>query len=300
MISLIVCTYNRDKYIYSCLQKIADNGYPTQDYEILLVNNNSTDNTEQLCRKFGSDYPQVQFRYFNETNQGLSYARNRGIAEAAGNWLVFLDDDAMLHPGYLTNLKTHLDQYPDAGAFGGHITPEFESGETPHWLCKWTMSWVSAIDMGKKVSLFKGGKYPIGANMGFSRLTIQKCGLFNTALGRTGNNLMGGEEKDIFNRLKAAGIPIYYFPDVAVDHVIPPRRTTVEFIERLGSGIGSSELMRCRNNNANLLKRQITEVIKWGATIILWCYYMVTFRPACGNMLVLFRKNVTLGLLGKK
>ena len=48
MISVIICTYNRDKYIYSCLQKIADNGYPTQDYEIILVNNNSTDNTEQI------------------------------------------------------------------------------------------------------------------------------------------------------------------------------------------------------------------------------------------------------------
>ena len=109
MISLIVCTYNRDKYIYSCLQKIADNGYPTQDYEIILVNNNSTDNTEQLCRKFGSDYPQVQFRYFNETNQGLSYARNRGIAAAEGDRLGFLDDDAMLHRGSSTNLQSHHD-----------------------------------------------------------------------------------------------------------------------------------------------------------------------------------------------
>ena len=131
MISIIVCTYNRDKFIYDCLKRIADNGFPEDGYEMILVNNNSTDSTEQLCKKFISDYPQVQFRYFNETNQGLSYARNRGIAEASGDWVVFLDDDAMMHPGYLSNLKKRLDQYPDAGAFGGEITPEFESGTRP-------------------------------------------------------------------------------------------------------------------------------------------------------------------------
>lgn len=299
MISIIICTYNRDKFIYKCLQRIAENGFPVSEYEIVMVNNNSTDNTEQLCLKFAADYPDVNYRYFNEKNQGLSFARNRGIKEASGEWLVFLDDDAMILPDYLTNLSTHLAQYPEAGAFGGKISPEFESGTVPEWLCKWTYSWVSAIDLGKKVSLFKGSKYPIGANMGFSRLTLEKCGHFNTALGRTGNNLMGGEEKDIFNRIKAAGIPIYYFPDVAVNHVIPPHRTTTQFIERLGAGVGSSERLRCKDHKTKLLKRQVVELIKWGATLILWFFYILTFRPACGNMLVLFRKNVTLGLFNK-
>lgn len=298
MISIIVCTYNRDKFIYDCLKRIADNGFPEDGYEVILVNNNSTDSTEQLCKKFISDYPQVQFRYFNETNQGLSYARNRGIAEASGDWVVFLDDDAMMHPGYLSNLKKRLDQYPDAGAFGGEITPEFESGTTPEWLCKWTYSWVSAINLGHEVCLFEGGKYPVGANMGMSRRAIETCGLFNTELGRTENNLMGGEEKDIFNRIKKEGFPVYYFPDVAVNHVIPPHRTTIDFIKRLGAGVGASERLRCINNKT-MAKRYMLELFKWGATLVLWVFYMLSLRPACGNMLVMFRKNVTLGLMGK-
>lgn len=300
MISFIICTYNRDKYIYSCLQRIAENGFSPDGYEVILVNNNSTDTTEQLCGKFGKDYPQVRFHYFNETSQGLSFARNRGIKEANGEWLVFLDDDALIHPNYIDNLNSYLTRIPDAGAFGGQVVPEFESGETPDWLCKWTYSWVSAIDLGQKVTLFKNGNYPIGANMGIRRATIERCGIFNTELGRSKNNLMGGEEKDIFYRIQSEGIPIYYFPDVAVNHVIPPHRTTADFIRRLGTGVGASERLRCKKlSKGSLFKRYLSEGFKWGATIVLWFFYLITLRPACGNMLVLFRKNVTLGLLGK-
>ena len=298
MFSIIVCTYNRDKFIYSSLQKIAEKGFTTSDYEIVLVNNNSTDDTEKFCNKFKADYPQVTFRYFVETNQGLSFARNRGIAEAKGDWLVFIDDDAMLQPGYLANLKANIALHPDAGAFGGRITPVFESGVAPDWLCRWTYSWVSAIDMGKDVKLFTGSKFPIGANMGISRAAIEKCGTFNTELGRNKKNLMGGEEKDIFFRLKAAGIPIYYFPDVSVNHIIPPHRTTAEFIAKFGVGIGASERLRCKKKGTvALLKRYLLELFKWGATIILWLFYMLTMRPASGNMLVMFRYNVSIGLL---
>ena len=300
MLSIIICTYNRDKFIYSSLRKVAENGCEYSDYEIVLVNNNSTDDTEKLCNKFQTEYPQVTFRYFVETNQGLSFARNRGIAEAKGEWLVFIDDDAMLQPGYLANLKANIARNPDAGAFGGQITPEFESGVAPDWLCRWTYSWVSAIDMGNSVKLFEGGKFPIGANMGISRAAIEKCGTFNTELGRNKKNLMGGEEKDIFLRLKAAGIPIYYFPNVSVNHIIPPHRTTPEFIAKLGAGIGASERLRCRNNGTKaLLKRYLLEMFKWGATITLWVFYMLTLRPECGNMLVKFRYNVSAGLLAR-
>ncbi|MBO7477761.1 MAG: glycosyltransferase family 2 protein [Salinivirgaceae bacterium] len=298
MLSIIICTYNRDKFIYSSLQKVAENGCAYSDYEIVLVNNNSTDDTEKLCNKFQTEYPQVTFRYFVETSQGLSFARNRGIAESKGEWLVFIDDDAMPQPGYLSNLKANIAQNSDAGAFGGQIIPEFESGVAPDWLCRWTYSWVSAIDMGNSVKLFEGGKFPIGANMGISRAAIEKCGTFNTELGRNKKNLMGGEEKDIFLRLKTAGIPIYYFPNVSVNHIIPPHRTTPEFIAKLGAGIGASERLRCRNNGTKaLLKRYLLEMFKWGATITLWVFYMLTLRPACGNMLVKFRYNVSAGLL---
>ena len=299
MFSVIICTYNRDKFLYDALKHVAANDFPIEQYEIILVNNNSTDNTESECHRFSANFPQVKFRYFVETMQGLSYARNRGIAESLGDVLIFLDDDSFVKSDYLRNLHNQLNKYPEAMAFGGKITPRFESGEAPKWLCKWTYSWVSAIDKGDFVVPFDGNSYPIGANMGFRKVCMEQCGNFNTELGRSKKNLMGGEEKDIFNRIKARNMPILYFPDIQVEHIIPPQRTTKDYIIRMGQGIGMSEKLRClKIGNKALWKRYFSEFVKWCGTIVLWLRYVIGFRPLIGNMLVLFRWNVTKGLLG--
>ena len=300
MLSIIICTYNRDQFLYDALRHVAVNDFPTEEYEIVLVNNNSTDTTESECQRFAADFPQVQFRYFVETKQGLSHARNRGIDESHGDVLVFLDDDSFVKPEYLSNLKNQLEKHPEAMAFGGKISPLFETGETPKWLCKWTYSWVSAIDKGENVVLFEGNSYPIGANMGFRKACLEQCGNFNTELGRSKKNLMAGEEKDLFNRLKEKNMPILYFPDIQVEHVIPPKRTTRDYIVRMGQGVGMSERLRClKIGKKALWKRYFSECIKWAASLVLWVRYAIVFRPVVGNMLVLFRWNVTKGLVGK-
>jgi glycosyltransferase involved in cell wall biosynthesis len=301
MLSLIVCTYNRDKYLYGALQCIAENGFPTEAYEIVLVNNMSTDNTEAECKRFESDYPNVNFRYFVETNQGLSFARNRGIKESRGETLVFLDDDSYIQEGYLNNLQKHLEAHPDADAFGGKILPVFESGEAPKWLSKWNYSWVSAIDMGDKVCPFKGKAFPIGANMGIRRSMLSEIGLFNTQLGRNKKNLMGGEEKDLFERIRNHGGSIYYFPDVVVHHVIPPTRTTKEYIMRMGEGVGKSERIRTLSiSKSKYLSRFFSELVKWGGTFVLWLGFAITGQFEKGNILIAFRRKVTSGLTNKK
>ncbi len=296
MLSIIICTYNRDKYIFGALENIAKNDFPYQEYEIILVNNNCTDNTEVECKRFQEAYPNVVFRYFIETNQGLSHARNRGIAEAIGDYLVFLDDDSFVQANYLSTLSNYLQQYPDAAAFGGRIIAEFETGIEPDWMTPWGQSWVSAINLGKKVTLFEGKKYPIGANMGFRKDIINKIGLFNVNLGRSKKNLLAGEEKDLFERIKALGEKIYYFPETLVHHVIPPQRTTPEFIKKLGLGVGMSERIRTKNEGTYLL-RLLSEKIKWAATLLLLVRYTLTLQPTKGWMLVVFRWQVTKGLL---
>lgn len=298
MFSIIVCTYNRDKYLYGALQCIAENGYPTDAYEIVLVNNMSTDNTESECQRFQNDYPTVDFRYFVETQQGLSFARNRGIKESRGEILLFLDDDSYIQPNYLINLQHQLETFPNADAFGGKIDPVFESGEPPKWLSKWNYSWVSAIDMGDKVCPFEGKAFPIGANMGISKAMLSKIGVFNTELGRSKKNLMGGEEKDLFERIRQQGGNIYYFPDVVVQHVIPPSRTTKDYVKRLGEGVGRSERIRTLGKSKwKYLKRLFSELIKWGGTTVLWLGFAFKGQSEKGNILFTFRRRVTSGLL---
>ena len=298
MISVIICTYNREKYLYNALSHVACNTLNKSEYEIVLVNNNSTDNTEQESQRFATDYPDVNFHYFVETKQGLAHARNRGIEESRGEYLVFLDDDSFVRPEYLENLLTQLNTYSDVSAWGGRIIPLFESGRPPKWWgCRWTVPWVSAIDMGDNVRLFER-QYPIGANMGVKRSVVEKVGLFNTELGRSKKNLMAGEEKDFFNHIRENGGKIYYFPNIDVQHVIPPSRTTKDYIVRLGDGVGRSERLRCKTiGRKAVIRRCLAEMVKWGGTLVLWGYYMITFRPAIANYLVLFRWQVSKGLL---
>ena len=298
MLSIIVCTYNRDKYLYGALQCIAENGFPTEAYEIILVNNMSADNTEAECQKFEHDYPNVNFHYFVETNQGLSYARNRGIEESRGETLVFLDDDSYIQKDYLLNLRKQLDAHPNIDAFGGKIDPVFESGEAPKWLSKWNYSWVSAINLGDKACQFKGKTFPIGANMGIRKAMLLKTGNFNTQLGRSKKNLMGGEEKDLFERIQMQGGTIYYFPDVVVQHVIPPARTTKDYVKRLGEGVGRSERIRTLSiSKWKYLKRLISELVKWCGTTVLWLGFALKGQFEKGNILFIFRRKVTSGLL---
>lgn len=297
MLSIIICTYNREKYIYECLSRLAKNT-EQEGWEIVLVNNNSTDYTATECERFVEEYKPNNYHYFVEMQQGLSFARNRGIAEAKGEWFVFLDDDAMVEQDYIYNLQAHLREHPNAGAFGGQIEPFFESGE-PDWYSKWSMGFVSAIDRGDKVHVFPANKFPIGANMGIRREVIENIGLFNTELGRTGNNLLAGEEKDLFNRIREAGYEILYFPNIGVKHYIPERRTTYEFVSRLAYGVGVSEQLRSRKNGIMAYaKRLFMEGVKWAGTLLLWCQYLLRRQKAKGDVLVLFRCNVTKGLLG--
>lgn len=300
MLSIIICTYNRANFLPESLGRVAAAIEEAEKAgikaELVFVDNNSTDNTSAIWDEFATGRDTKTYRRCTEGRQGLSHARNRGMSEAKGNWLIFLDDDAMVEPDYLVRLQAYIDQYPDMKAFGGRIYPRFESGEAPKWLCRWNRSWLSALDRGDKVCTFEGAAYPIGANMGFARTMYEVCGDFDTTLGRSGKNLIGGEEKDYFNRIKSQPGTIYYLPEIAVEHVIPPSRTTNDYIARLGDGVGMSEKMRTKERGC-YGRRLLQECIKWCATCVLWIGYAVVGRVACSNSLVLFRWHVTKGLV---
>ncbi len=300
MISVIICTYNRDKYIYGVLQSIALNDYPKSKYEIVLVNNNSTDNTEAEVARFTSDYPDVQLRTFVETNQGLSYARNRGIKESEGNILIYVDDDATVNKEYLSGYAAFFEANPDISAAGGPIIPDYEEGEEPDWMTYFIKRLLTAyLYFGDKERDFPGGNYPGGGNAAYRKEVFEKVGLYNVELGRSGGNLGGGEEKDIFNKMIAAGMKFKYIPQSILYHKIPKYKLEKDYFNRLTCGIGASEKARTLAiSKGCYVKRLFEELIKWGGTLLLWCWYAIQFKPGRGKMLVRFRWNVTRHLVG--
>jgi glycosyltransferase involved in cell wall biosynthesis len=293
-ISVIICSYNREKVIGKTLQHLFEQ--TDKDFELLLVNNNSTDNTENICQDFMHAHPQLTVRYFVEKNQGLSYARNRGIKEARGDYLIFLDDDAFAFPDYIRNFKNFLEKYPDFQAGGGKILPFWES-ERPQWMSRYLLSIVSTIDLGDNVKRFGGRSYPIGANMMIRKDLFERFGLFNVNLGRKGKNLEGAEEKDLFLRIKKAGIPVYYTPDAVVEHWAPDSRLTNDFFTKQALAIGYSEKIRAKNiSSMEYVKSILRELFKWGATGILFAGYTLSGHYRKGAKLVEFRWKISKGL----
>ena len=296
MISVIVCTYNRAKYLYDALSRIANNDYPADDYEIVLVNNNSTDNTLDEADRFRHDYPNINIKIVTELQNGLSQARNRGIEESKGEFLIFLDDDTSVGKNYLRSLSENLKNH-NILAFGGKVVPVFETG-IPKWVSCWTMPLFAVTDKGEGTGMFNGMSYPVGANMGVNRYAFEKYGTFDTQLGRKWNMLLGGEEKDFFYRLKADKQKIYYFGNIAVEHLIPASRTTYDYIKKIGIGIGKSERIRYKKKNPiRVFTKAIWEIAKNCGSVLLCAYYAVSFRPSKGKAIMILRKNVVAGFL---
>ena len=300
MISVILCTYNRDKYIYNVLKSVAENDYPHDQYEIVLVNNNSTVGTENECRRFHADYPDIRFRYFLETNQGLSYARNCGIRNAQGDLLAYVDDDATVNPEYLRTYSDFFTHHPEAVAAGGPILPVYET-EEPEWMTHYTRQLITGkLFLGNNQREFPRGAFPGGGNACYRKSVFDTVGLFNVELGRKGNSLIGAEEKDLFDKMTTHGMHFYYLPNAILYHIIPPHKLTQDYFDRLTYSIGVSERYRTQQiSRKKYLNRLCKEAVKWGGTIALWCGFAIRGECTKGNKLVAFRRNVTRGLLGK-
>ena len=297
-ISVAICTYNRERYLPQLFRSILAQTLSVDQFEILLIDNNSPGNTKELFDAFCNENPGINTRYCLESNQGLSHARNRAIHEAKAALITFLDDDAFIEETYLHELISQFEQHPSCGAVGGPIHLHYEELK-PSWENKYLNSLLGYFDKGPTPFYFTDD-YPRGSNMAFRMMVFEKTGKFNVELGRIGSQLFGGEEKDLFNRIYSAEIKVLYAPNAMVFHCVPKERTTFDFIKKQALGTGISERIRSKNEGLmSYIKRITNECIKWIGSIVLWFRYAMFLQIAKGNMIIFFRFWVTRGLLFK-
>lgn len=300
ILSVIVCTYNREKYIGKCLEHLANQSIDNEKFEIVLVNNVSTDNTEKIVLNIIEKYPEVSIQYFVENNQGHTFARNRGILESTGTLLSFIDDDAFVKPDFCHSIINFFNRRSDVVALGGRIIPSYEKSEPP-WMSQYLLPLVAALDKGDKEKMFKGWSFPIGANMAFRKTVFDKYGNFDVNLGRRGEGLEGGDEKEVFLRLKKKDEKIYYVPSVVVDHIIPPHRVEKPYIKGLAIGVGSSERKRIgKYEPREVIIKLVSEKIKIAATLLLAIGYLLKGQTAKAAMLIRFRYWIIRSLISPK
>jgi glycosyltransferase involved in cell wall biosynthesis len=231
-VSVIVCTYNRANSLRDTLQALQRQVIPEGFvWETVLVDNNSKDDTAKVAAEFQNPGQSPYLKYFFEGVQGLSNARNRGIAESQGDFLIFTDDDVSPEPDWLATLVEGIESNDCDGA-GGWIGPDWEV-PPPRWLTERFYGFLAIrTDEGEPYIIDAQWDPPFGANMGFRRSVFDRLGGFDPQLGRKGSATIGGEEWDLFTRLIASGGKVMYFPAARVHHKVPGNRATKAYFRR--------------------------------------------------------------------
>ena len=244
-VSAVVCTYQNPGLLESAIRSLLEQDLPPDEYEIIVVDNNSQDETPRVVERLGCNRsPPV--RYVQETRQGLSHARNRGVKAALADIVAFLDDDAEAERGWLSGLLEAYGKHPDIWAVGGRILPIWHTCERPEWWTEDYLAWLSLIDWGDAPRALTWPERILGTNCSFRKSVFREFGYFDPRLGRRGKALLGHEETEIQQRIHLENKVVFYTPDSVVRHHVPAERLSEEYILRRQFGAARSKMALIR------------------------------------------------------
>lgn len=220
-ITVVVCTHNRAAYLPACLDSLLCQDLPRERYEIIVVDNASTDDTAEVCHA----YQDRGVRRIFDLVPGLSHARNTGWRAAQGEFIAYLDDDAMVCAGWLAAaLAAFRSVTPSPAGLGGPVQLQWDTPE-PAWMNAPLRQPLGEVDWGSTPRKLLPSEWIIGANCFYSKKCLELLDGFDERLGRKGSCLLSGEETLLQRRIEAAGGYLYYVPAAAVRHRVTPDRT---------------------------------------------------------------------------
>ncbi len=226
-ITIVVCTRNRAESLASALNSLIS--LKTGNlftYEILVVNNNSIDETSKVVWDLAASSP-IVIREYVEQQAGIVYARNSGVREALGDWIAFFDDDQLADQKWLWELMRSAEHYK-VRCVGGAVTLKLPCGHVG------PLSPICRMLLGETVGMVRPQFYtsrqtPGAGNMLLHRSVFSEVGLFDERYNKR------GEDTDLFLRMLAAYIEAWYTPDAIVHHVISPDRLSPDYLLRLSN-----------------------------------------------------------------
>jgi glycosyltransferase involved in cell wall biosynthesis len=228
--SVVIATYNRAGDLRDTLESLAGLR-PGGPWEVIVVDNNSTDGTRQVVEAAAAHFP-APLRYLFEREQGRSPALNAGIRHAQGEIVVTTDDDVRVEADWLDRAGEGLERL-NCDYVGGRVLPIW-GGPRPAWLPNrggkhWAV--IALLDYGEQPIEF-GTRVPLGVNMAFRRQSFDRAGLLDPDTGRKAGTLLGQEVREWCIRARAAGLRGYYVPEMVVRHIIPASRLNKAYFRR--------------------------------------------------------------------
>jgi glucosyl-dolichyl phosphate glucuronosyltransferase len=226
-LSVVIPTFNRGEALRLTLRSVLAQRIDVP-YEIVVVDNNSSDSTREIVRSCSG------VRYFLETRPGAAHVRNSGIERSHGEIIVFIDDDAVAEPNWLQELHRVYREIPDAWCVGGKILPAFQE-PVPVWFDQSVRALsgsIAVMDLGNETLRLSYPADVWGPNFSITRVALDRVGGFRTDLGPVGTCRRAGEETELCWRVQGAGGGVYYCGQAIVSHFIPPSHMTRAYFRR--------------------------------------------------------------------
>ena len=262
-ITLCICTYNRSNSLARTLKSFK--AIPkTHNWVLLVVDNNSKDDTKDIIKAFNDDLP---IKYVKETIQGLSHARNRAIKECFGDLLIFTDDDVQVTPSWLHEFISASNRFPEADYFGGRILPLWPDLR-PSWIKDEGMPLLGGLfvyyDLGTENRVYNTeDPTPYGASFGIRRKLFEQIKPFRTDLGVSGEKPGRGEEAEYLTRARNFSFRGAYVGKSLCYHRVDPTRLRLRYLYRFGVQKGITEnIMNPSRNSTGSFRRELSYGIR--------------------------------------
>ena len=234
-LSVILPTFNRADSLQRAIAALLRQTAMPGTYELIVVDNNSTDGTPGVVARFADR----RVRLVAEPRQGLSYARNAGLAAARAPIVAFTDDDVEVAPDWVETIVTTLARHPEVAGLGGRVLPAWECGR-PRWLTRDHWAPLALQDHGDSRRVFDRAT-PIGligANLAFRREVFDRVGTFSPEVQRVKDGIGSTEDHELLNRLYNSGERMLYQPKRLVMARVPGDRCDRRYHRRWHEGHG--------------------------------------------------------------
>lgn len=213
------------------------------EWEVLVVNNNSQDNTDAVIQQHAEYLP---IRRSFEPEPGISLARNRALNDARGEIILWTDDDAFPHSDWVIKTLEAFDQFQAELVFG-KVEPEWETTQ-PDWFTPKFRGMFALIDLGGEPrTITESHIVGFNVNMAFKKSLVEKVGPYRTDIGS--GRMAGGDDIDLFQRAHRKDIAIAYQPEAVVRHFIPANRCTKSFYRSYTWGGSPNHLKLLQDEN---------------------------------------------------
>jgi len=289
-VSIIVCCYNSQNLLPQTIQHLANQNVSNRiGWEIIIVDNNSTDNTAivaaDVWEKTGSKTP---FNIITQPIPGLSAAREMGVENSQYEYIIFVDDDNWLDENYVTNVYNIMENNPEIGILGGVGIPVYEE-EPPEWFIKYKVRYAvgKQADRSGDISLKKG--YVYGAGMVVRKFTwyyVKSLGFKNYVSDRSKNKLLSGGDNEICYIVRLVGYKIWYDDSLIFKHFIPKKRLTYKYFLEHKEGKHRSSVyldpyLRLLNGDHNIFRNGkylwLSKIGKLSVQILYLSDYLLRF-----------------------